>query len=262
MEIKNYWLPLMVFGWGLVLSVLSCRHEPITIEGGEVDNPVDTTGNNNPPDTTGNNPPDTTIAGTPCDPDVIYFELDVLPILRSNCAKSGCHDENTAQDGVILTSYESVMATADVRPFNLSGSDLYEVITEDDPDKRMPQPPNPRLTAAQINLISAWILQGAKNESCDPSAGGCDTENVSYSQDIRPIIENNCLGCHRGANPVGGFVLETYDDVLAKVNDGRLYGAVSWQTGFVPMPLGASEPLPECDLGKIKAWIDAGAPDN
>lgn len=249
----------MIFGCGLALSFYSCQHEPVTIEGDN--NPVDTTGNN-PIDTTGNEPTDTTSTGTPCDPEVVYFELDVLPILRSNCAKSGCHDDATAQDGVILTSYESVMATGGIDPFDLSGSDLYEVITEDDPDKRMPQPPNPRLSSAQINLISAWILQGAKDEICDPGAGGCDTDNVSYSADIRPILENNCLGCHQGANPVGGFTLETYNGVVAKVNSGRLYGAVAWETGFVPMPFGASSPLPDCDLDKIKAWIDAGAPNN
>ena len=260
MDIKKYCLPLMTFGLGLALSLFSCQHEPITIEGDN--NPVDTTGNNNPTDTTGNNPTDTTAAGTPCDPDVVYFELDVLPILRSNCAKSGCHDANTAQKGVVLESYESIMATGKIEPFDLNDSEVYEVIVETDPDKRMPQPPNARLTSEQVNVIASWILQGAKNETCDPGAGGCNTDNVSYSADIRPIIENNCLGCHRGANPVGGFVLETYSDVAAKANSGRLYGAVSWQTGYVPMPFGASSPLPGCDLDKIKAWIDAGAPNN
>ena len=260
MEIRKHWLPLLIFGGGLMLSIFSCQHEPITIEGGD-NNPIDTTGNN-PIDTTGNNPTDTTMHGTPCDPDVVYFELEVLPILRSNCAKSGCHDENSAQNGVILVSYESVMATAEITPFNLGDSELYDVITETDPDKRMPQTPNPALTSAQINLIAAWILQGAKNEVCDPGAGECNTENVSYSADIRPILDANCLGCHQGATPYGGFSLETYNDVVAKVNSGRFYGAVAWEQGFVPMPFGASMPLPDCSLDKIKAWIDAGTPKN
>ncbi|MCB0567350.1 MAG: hypothetical protein KDD01_23525 [Phaeodactylibacter sp.] len=259
MEIRKYWLPSLIFGMGLALSIFSCQHEPITIEGDN--NPVDTTGNN-PIDTTGNNPTDTTTTGIPCDPNVVYFELDVLPILRSNCAKSGCHDENSAQDGVILTSFESVMATGKIEPFDLNDSEIYEVIVETDPDKRMPQPPNAPLTSAQINLVASWILQGAKNESCDPAAEGCNTDNVSYSADIRPVIENNCLGCHQGANPTGGFVLETYADVVAKVNSGRFYGAVAWEPGFVPMPFGASAPLPQCNLNKIKAWIEAGAPNN
>lgn len=260
MKLKKYRLPLLIIVTALLSGAYSCQHEPFVMEDDNM-NPVDTTGNNEPNDTTGNNEPNDT-TGTPCDPNVVYFELDILPILRSNCAKSGCHDENSAEKDVVLTSYASVMATADVEPFDLDGSKLYRAITDDDPEDRMPRAPNPPLTAAQISLISQWILQGAKNETCDPDAGGCNTENVSYSVDIRPVIENNCLGCHRNPNPVGGFSLETYADVAAKVNSGRFYGAVAWEQGYVPMPFGASAPLPDCDLARIKAWIDAGAPDN
>lgn len=222
MDMKKYCLPLMTFGLGLALSLFSCQHEPITIEGDN--NPVDTTGNNNPTDTTGNNPTDTTAAGTPCDPDVVYFELDVLPILRSNCAKSGCHDANTAQKGVILESYESIMATGKIEPFNLNDSEVYEVIVETDPDKRMPQPPNARLTSEQVNVIASWILQGAKNETCDPGAGGCNTDNVSYSADIRPIIENNCLGCHRGPTRLGALCWKLTVTWLPKQTAGGCTG--------------------------------------
>ena len=58
-------------------------------------------------DTTFTQPQDTT---HPCDPDTVYFEMDVLPILLSSCGKSGCHDA-TAQDGVRLDSYAATMAS-------------------------------------------------------------------------------------------------------------------------------------------------------
>ena len=71
---------------GLVALFLpSCVHEPVI----DPNNPIDTT--DNPIDTI-DNPIDTTPTGTPCDPDVVYFSKDILPLLRSNCAKSGCHD--------------------------------------------------------------------------------------------------------------------------------------------------------------------------
>ena len=68
--------------------------------------------------TTGTIPPDPPPVGdttTSCDPNKIYFQQQVLPILVSNCAKSGCHDNASHQDGVILTSYSSVITTADVQ---------------------------------------------------------------------------------------------------------------------------------------------------
>lgn len=125
----------------------------------------------------------------PCDPDTIYFEKDVLPILMSSCAKSGCHDA-TAQDGVRLDSYAAVMNSNVVKPGNPDDSDLYEDITEDDPDKIMPPPPNAPLSSEQIAIIRKWIAQGAQNLFCDEM---CDTVNVTFSGTIWPqIIQAHC----------------------------------------------------------------------
>ena len=96
----------------------------------------------------------------------------------------------------------------------------------------------------------------------DPGPMGCDSTGVSYATDIAPIIEQNCYnGCHNGDNPSSGFNLDTYNSIKAKVDEGRLYGAAAQLMGFVPMPLGG-DPIPDCDIAKIKGWIDEGAPDN
>ena len=121
----------------------SCTHEP---QGLAEPDPVDTTGN--PIDTTGN-PIDTSSTGTPCDPNLVYFSRDIMPLLASNCAKSGCHDAISHQDGVVLDNYQNIMESDVIDPFDLHDSDLYEAITEDDDDKQMPPPPAQRLTSAQ-----------------------------------------------------------------------------------------------------------------
>ena len=90
----------------------------------------------------------------------------------------------------------------------------------------------------------------------------CDTTHTTYSVTISGIIHNYaCLSCHGGASLQGGFSLQTYADVKAKVNDNRLWGAINHASGFAPMPQGMSK-MSQCDINKIKAWIDAGAPDN
>ena len=252
----QYLLPILVFATALLSGLTSCKHDPTFEVEGPV-NPGDTTGN--PVDTMHT---DTTGQGVACDPETVYFDQQVLPILQSNCARSGCHDATSAQDGVELTSYERVMATADVRPFDLSGSDLYEVITDSDPDDRMPPPPNNPLTAEQVNLVRTWILQGAQNLACDPGTGGeCDTENISFAADVRPVLTNFCLGCHSGGAPSGGVNLNSHDGVAAVAASGQLYGAISHQPGFVAMPQGGAR-LDSCTIDKIKSWIDAGAPNN
>ena len=96
----------------------------------------------------------------------------------------------------------------------------------------------------------------------DPDPMGCDTTEVSYAAVIAPLIEQYCYsGCHNGPNPSSGFNLDSYVAVKAKVDEGRLYGAVAQLSGFVPMPLG-QDPVPDCEIAQIKAWIDDGAPDN
>lgn len=226
----------------LVLFVISCKHE--------IPDQTGTGGGNN-----GNNPPPT----VNCSPDTAYFQQQVLPIFISNCSVSGCHDNITRQDGVVLTSYNSIMSTGDIRPGNPGNSEVYEKITEHDNDDRMPPPPRNRLTQQQIDLIRTWIVQGAKNNSCISSS--CDTANVTYSGAIRNIISNKCQGCHSGANPSGGFDYSTYNGVKARVDDGKLWGAVNHVQGFSPMPKNGSK-LSDCELGQIKKWIDAGAPNN
>jgi hypothetical protein len=213
-----------------------------------------------PIDTTGN-PIDTTPDGTPCDPDVVYFETQVLPILISNCAMSGCHNAASAQKDVVLDSYDNVMATGKISPNNPDNSEVYELMTETDLDNRMPQPPAAALSQAQIAIIEKWIQQGAKNLTCDSNAGSCDTTDMSYAQSIKPVIDTYCKGCHSGSNPSGGLGLETYQGVKTVAQNGKLYGAISWGNGYQKMPQGGNQ-LPDCTIAQFKTWIDAGAPEN
>ena len=89
----------------------------------------------------------------------------------------------------------------------------------------------------------------------------CVTENVTFSQTIQPIFQRNCLVCHTGAAGNGGIDLSTHAGASVVANNGRLVGAVTHAGGFTPMPQGASQ-LPACTINQIKAWVEAGAPNN
>jgi len=194
----------------------------------------------------------------PCDSSKVYFQQQVLPVLISNCAMSGCHDDASHQDGVILTSYEKIMATADVRPGRPNNSDLYEVLLETDPDKRMPRPPASPLQQNQVQLIKKWIEQGALNLSCQSI---CDTTQFTYSSSVKSIITNHCQGCHSGVTAQGGIDLSTYAGVKMKIDDGRLWGAINHFPGFSAMPKNGNK-LTTCELTQIRKWIETGSPNN
>lgn len=193
-----------------------------------------------------------------CSPDSVYFQQQVLPIFVSNCAMAGCHDNISHKEGLVLTSYTSVMA-AGVRPGKASESKVYRVITTTNPEDRMPQPPRSPLTQEQIDIIGTWINQGAKNNSC--VSASCDTSNVTYSGSVQPIIANKCQGCHSSSLAEGGYDLSNYAGVKARVDDGRLWGSVNQLPGYSAMPKNGTK-LSTCELSVIKKWIDAGAPNN
>lgn len=224
-----------------IFALLSCKHSPL------ID---DQTG----PGT------DPVVDSTDCDPNIVYFENEVLPIFSSNCAIPGCHDALTAQDGVMLENYLSIMSTGDVEQNNPFDSEVYEVIIETDPSDLMPPPSSGlSLSAEEISTIYDWIDQGALNNSCADLS--CDSTNVTFQQVILPIINTHCAGCHGGSNPQGGISLSSYANIKAKVDDGGLGGSINHQAGFVAMPYNQNQ-LSTCKIAQINKWINDGAPNN
>lgn len=194
----------------------------------------------------------------PCDPDTVYFSQSILPLLVSSCAIPGCHDAGSAEDGVVLDNYANIFETGDIDPFDLDGSDLYEVITENDDDDRMPPPDEyPPLSSEEIALIRDWILQGAKNNSC---AADCDTTNVTYALSIEPLISAKCQGCHSGANPQSGLSLTNYNQISTAALFGDMLDAVQHTGTATPMPFNSTQ-LPQCEIDLIRIWIENGAPE-
>ncbi len=202
----------------------------------------------NPTDTTGNNP-----NPNPCDSNIVYFDKDILPILNSNCAMSGCHDAGTAAEGVVLNSYEKVMSTGKITPYNSNKSELYEVITETDPKKIMPPPPNAKLSAAQIALIAKWINQGAKKIDCNSST--CDSTNVTYTKQVSKMLNTYCVGCHNAASPSGNVLLDSYANAKQATLNGNVVGSVLGGT----MPKGGNS-LSACNKRILQLWAANACP--
>ncbi|MBE0648164.1 MAG: hypothetical protein IH596_10300 [Bacteroidales bacterium] len=187
-----------------------------------------------------------------CSHDTIYFHNFVLPVIISGCAKSGCHDEATKKAGLFLGNYESIISQ--VTPFDPQESDLYKVLFSNS-ERRMP--PGTPLNMNQKSIIYWWIAQGAYNNRCDSIV--CDSSNVTYASSIAPISQAWCTGCHGGSKPANNLLLETYDEMVACANSGRLMGALRHESGFFPMPQGGLT-LSPCEINLFQIWINTGKP--
>ncbi|MDQ1267179.1 MAG: hypothetical protein QG635_2333 [Bacteroidota bacterium] len=93
----------------------------------------------------------------------ICFDSQVLPLFQANCAIPDCHSGLEPEGDISFENYNSIMEK--ITPNSLSGSKVYKVITKTDEDV-MPPPPKQPLNATQIAIIEKWILEGAKNTSC------------------------------------------------------------------------------------------------
>ena len=194
----------------------------------------------------------------PCDPDTVYFQNEILPLLLSSCATTGCHDEQTSEDGVVLVDYASIIETGKIKPGDPGDSELYEVLFKDDPEERMPPSPKDPLTPEQKSLIEKWILQGAKNNYCDAD---CDTTNVTFSGSVWPVMQTNCVGCHSGGNPSGDILITNYEEVALLVDNGYLMGVIKQEGEYKPMPPNGAK-LSDCDIATIEIWIKNGKPND
>lgn len=88
------------------------------------------------------------------------------------------------------------------------------------------------------------------------STTGCDTINaISYSSQIVPILNNACIGCHSSSG--SAHDMTNWSSVNADASSGNLYNDVN--TGSMPQ---GGQKLSDCDIAKIKKWVDAGAPNN
>lgn len=230
-SMKNYLLLSILLA---VFIVFACTHEPTSPNGG------------------GSVP---TISAN-CSSDSVYFVNDVMPIIASNCAMSGCHDAATRADGVDLTSYAKIMNY--VRAGSATRSELYEVIVDTDPDKRMPPPPRSPLTAAQMAKIQKWINQGARNNSC---TSGCDTTQFTYAAVVKPMLDNKCVGCHKAGSLGGNVDLSTYTGTRVVALNGKLVGSIMHQVGYSAMPKNMAK-LSDCEITQVRKWVTAGALNN
>jgi WD40 repeat protein len=102
----------------------------------------------------------------------VSFVRDVAPILIAKC--QACHGPKKAESNYRLDSFNALMQPGDfgsppITASDLESSELHRLITAEDPEERMPNN-GARLTDAEIQMISNWIMQGAAFDGKDPAA--------------------------------------------------------------------------------------------
>ncbi len=202
-----------------------------------------------------------------------YFTQFVRPILESSCTH--CHGKDKQEGKLRLDSLEASLKGHGDKPALVPGkpeeSPLYTTtILASKDDDIMPPSKEPALTKGQTERLKAWIAAGAKW----PAGVVLGSEpRMQFVRDIQPILEQNCVACHKGEKHDGGLDLTT----LAKSTEGGNSGA--GLTGFDPAnslllartllpdddddlmpPKKKGGPLRNEEKTKLQLWVKQGAP--
>jgi hypothetical protein len=92
------------------------------------------------------------------------------------------------------------------------------------------------------------------------------TTNISYSVDIAPILANTCgvPSCHGSGGGPGSPDFSSYNLFKLEIQSkGVTYiENRTKQGGDMPPSYTTGPPISACQTAKLKAWLDAGYPNN
>ena len=84
----------------------------------------------------------------------------------------------------------------------------------------------------------------------------CTSSTLTYTSDIKAIIETNCSQCHNG-NYEAGYNFLTEESVKKAASNGELLRSIKHEKGIDAMPANADK-LDDATIRKIECWINNG----
>ncbi|QKG57644.1 hypothetical protein GKZ68_14025 [Hymenobacter sp. BRD128] len=127
-------------------------------------------------------------------------------------------------------------------------------------------------------MLSGFVLLGAcsyTHEGIPAPACPSLPAAISYKTNVLPILQDECYRCHDTQHyqtlALGTFNMENFNEVKYWSTPANGHNGQSWMignmlgdtnNGFKPMPYDGVHGPDACQIALIKAWVDAGAPNN
>ena len=202
-----------------------------------------------------------------------YFTRFVQPVLESTCVH--CHNADQQKGDGRLETLENALKGGENGAWLVPGkpeeSKLYtSTRLPADDDMVMPPSKEPALTAVQSDHLKAWITAGAKW----PAGLTLATQpRMQFVRDIQPILEQNCVSCHRPEKLKGDLDMTTLAATIKGGENGT--SLVAFDPDASPLythttlkedddelmpPVKSGGPLKAEQQEKLKRWVQQGAP--
>ena len=121
-------------------------------------------------------------------------------------------------------------------------------------------------------------LQACLLAVASASLSSCATRQVSYHEDVVPILEGRCIKCHAAPDGSGykatGLTLDSYHGLMRGTDYGPVIMAGDSRRSILNMlvegragqqqrmPHNEEQGLSDEQIEILKRWVNQGAPDN
>lgn len=108
-----------------------------------------------------------------------------------------------------------------------------------------------------FTLLLTVAACGGDDDTSEPN---CSTDNITYTNTVADIFNDNCAtsGCHVSGAPQGG--LSSYDEASNFTFENLMISALRRDGNASEMPKNGDK-LDDCTIDKIEAWLGAGKPE-
>ena len=201
----------------------------------------------------------------------VDYTRDVRLLFEAHCVK--CHGPEKQKGGLRFDTREGAFKTADsgekaIVPGHASQSLLIKLVSSKKDDERMPPKGDP-LTKEQTEVLRLWIEQGAEWPTDQVLK---QVKRIDFVKDIQPLLELNCVACHREGHDKGGLRLDVKSEAFKGGDNGvaivprRPKKSPLYTSTVLPPehddlmpPANKGGPLPKEQTDLLSSWIEQGA---
>ena len=110
-----------------------------------------------------------------------------------------------------------------------------------------------------VLILGTVLVSSCSDDSSDELSGIDGLDEVTYTNTVKTIIDNNCIYCH-GATPTNGapMSLTTYQNVKDAVQNRGLLDRISRAQGASGMMPSGGTRLPQAVIDQVFAWSSQG----
>ena len=208
--------------------------------------------------------------------EMVSFKDQVAPFLVARCGR--CHVSNS-RGNFNMASYDELGKSTMVAVGLPADSRIVQVIVDEE------MPPGGSVEEKDLNMLRAWISQGAKFDGDNPGenlgrlarpnrpgrvavATPTGKETISFGLHVAPILIENCSQCHIDTNnPRGNFNMAMFRQLMrggdsgAPITPGNSMSSVIMNrlTGNGGEVMPPSGKLDDASIDIIRKWISEGA---